>query len=845
MKDVKCIYQVVHRLTFLRFFFYFTTVFISGFVHAQSINIGPVPSWVKPISFSESMNDTTSSSGGYYDLLSNDQYNLTTEESFHHYAQLITSEKGLESVSAIIQNFDPSYQKITFHSVRVLRKGRLMDQLKKDKFQVIRREESLDRAIYDGSLSAIFNFEDLEVGDIVEYSLSYRGYNPAFDKYSRSFYFNYGVPVAKIFARVVVEKDRKFALRNFNQPPKETLVINGNQKEYSWEVANVKAQLFDEGYPGWYEPLNWVDFSEYASWAEVAQWNTKLFSSAFVSTPAIAKQIELFKKGKSLDEAVNMCIRFVQDEVRYLSFSDGIHGYKPHATSLIFDQRFGDCKDKSVLLALMLKGLGVKSDPVLVHSSTGKLISEGLPSSRKFNHCIVQFQLHDSTYWIDPTLSLQRGPLKKRFTPNYGYGLVLNMETTSLAAIPYDPKDSYISIKEKFLVDKVGTTATLSVDIDYGGDEANTIRDYFLSTSIDEVTKSYLNFYANDYPNIKAEHNVSFDDNEVGNIFTSQEKYFISSFWQYDSIQGKHSVNIYPRTLANYFPKPSTKIRTMPYAIAYPRNVDYKIEVKLPEAWSVSKSAKAIETSGFQYKSSANYSDSVVTLIYSLRIKKQFLEASEISDHVQKVDDAINDLSIDLTYSENKDTKNNINYPFILIMIGVSVLLFFGLKICYEYDPVPSQSPESHASIGGWLVLPAIALCIAPLRLLYFIYDTGFFNYTNWLMISDTSYAGYNPQLGGLVLVELIINFGLCVYGILVVILFFKRRSNVPQLASFFYAGSLLFLVCDALVAQVLNLSGFDRESITSIVRGAVGSAIWIPYFLTSYRSKGTFTVRF
>lgn len=65
------------------------------------------------------------------------------------------------------------------------------------------------------------------------------------------------------------------------------------------------------------------------------------------------------------------------------------------------------------------------------------------------------------------------------------------------------------------------------------------------------------------------------------------------------------------------------------------------------------------------------------------------------------------------------------------------------------------------------------------------------------------------------------------------------------QLASFFYAGSLLFLVGDALVAQVLNLSGFDKESITSIVRGMVGSVIWIPYFLTSYRSKGTFTVRF
>ena len=157
--------------------------------------------------------------------------------------------------------------------------------------------------------------------------------------------------------------------------------------------------------------------------------------------------------------------------------------------------------------------MGVKSDPVLVHTSNGKLLSEGLPSPGKFNHCIVQFQLNDSTYWIDPTMSLQRGPLNARVTPNYAFGLVLNTETETLSSIPYESKNSYITVKEKFNVAKVGTSATLSVDTEYGGDEANSIRDYFRSNSADEATKSYLNFYATDYPKIKTERNVWFDDN--------------------------------------------------------------------------------------------------------------------------------------------------------------------------------------------------------------------------------------------------------------------------------------------------------------------------------------------
>ena len=814
-------------------------------VLAQQVNVGPVPSWVNPISFNQSVEkgDTLGFSGGYYNLLTDDQYNLVEHQNYFHYAQVITSEKGLENISTIAQSFDPAHQTITFHVLRIIRKGQIIDQLKKDKFQIMRREENMERAVYDGSLTAVFHIENIRVGDVVEYALSYKGYNPVFEnKYSRSFYFNYSVPVGKIYTRVIAEKTRDFTIKRFNSPPQESILTIGNLKEYIWTATQVKALLYDEGTPGWYEPYDRIDFSEYQSWEEVSAWGTKLFAQASVPSSALEQQVNKFRQEKNLEEAVNKCIRFVQDEVRYLSFNDGIHGYQPHPASQIFSQRYGDCKDKSVLLALMLNKLGVKSSPALVSTSYGKLLTESLPSPRLFNHCIVEFTWNDSVFWVDPTLSLQRGKLANRYTPEYSFGLTLNPGSSSLTPIPYESRNSKISVKENFKVDTVGTSARLNVDVEYRGDEANSIRDYFLSNSIESITKNYLNFYANDYPDIEPVRDVSYDDNELENIFTTHEKYFISKFWQYDSAKSHHSVIIYPRTLANYLPKPSTKIRKMPYSLIFPRNVEHNIIVKMPEDWSLENTSKKIETGGFVYRSSVDYRDSVITLNYRFNTKKSFLDPPEINEHIQKIDAVTNDLSLTLTYTNIKN--NSVNYPFAFIVFFTSLGLFFWFRKIYKYDPDPFPSPEKYSSIDGWLFLPAIGLSITPFRLLYNMYSSEYFNYNNWRILTDPSFSAYNPPLGLLVMGELIFNLTLLGYAVMTAFLFFKRRSSVPRLVTLFYISNFLFVLLDSLAVEAVGLDGFDNETIRALVQGFVGCAVWIPYFLISNRSKGTFIVR-
>src|SRR6267154_2599168 len=439
---------------------YSLLLFLSSHILAQQVPVKSTPSWVKPISFSTEVSDTTNTSGGYYDLVSDEQWNLTTKEAFHHFAQKILTEKGLENNSTITQSYDPTYETLTFNSILIHRNGQMMDKLRGGKFEVLRREENMERLIYDGDLTAVFNLHDIRVGDILEYSYTVKGWNPAFgNKFSSSIYLNYGVPVGLVFVRLITEEKNTLNFANVNNVPPPNISFADNKKYYEWTVEKIPASSYEDGTPNWFESYNRIDVSEFKTWEQISSWSYDLFAPAFVSNKALDAKIEEFRHEPDRVKAINQCIKFVQDEIRYLSFSDGIHGYQPHAAFKIFDQRYGDCKEKSVLLSYMLNRLGADSYPALVHSSRGKVMSKRAASPIRFNHCIVTFRLQDSTYWVDPTMSLQRGELKHRYLPNYEYGLIIKKEGNGLTPIPEYIGVSGIILEEIFDVAPVGTSA--------------------------------------------------------------------------------------------------------------------------------------------------------------------------------------------------------------------------------------------------------------------------------------------------------------------------------------------------------------------------------------------------
>jgi hypothetical protein len=169
------------------------------------------PSWLEQVSYAFEPQDTLHS-GGYYYLLLERQSNLELRETYRRTAIKVLSESGLETASSISVNFDASYQKVTFHNVIVRRGEKVIDKLKTNKFELLRREQNIDRLVYDKSIDAILNLDDIQVGDIIEYDYTVYGHNAVFEgKYFQSFYLNYSVPIGKIYAAITCSKKRQLS----------------------------------------------------------------------------------------------------------------------------------------------------------------------------------------------------------------------------------------------------------------------------------------------------------------------------------------------------------------------------------------------------------------------------------------------------------------------------------------------------------------------------------------------------------------------------------------------------------------------------------------------------------
>jgi hypothetical protein len=108
------------------------------------------------------------------------------------------------------------------------------------------------------------------------------------------------------------------------------------------------------------------------TWKGVGQWYNGLFSTRLTPSPDIsAKTQELIAGKTDFYEKVDTLAKYVQKNIRYVAIEVGIGGFQPHLASDIFRNKYGDCKDKTTLLASMLSVAGIHAAPVVVHSERG------------------------------------------------------------------------------------------------------------------------------------------------------------------------------------------------------------------------------------------------------------------------------------------------------------------------------------------------------------------------------------------------------------------------------------------------------------------------------------------
>jgi tetratricopeptide (TPR) repeat protein/transglutaminase-like putative cysteine protease len=329
-----------------------------------------------------------------------------TIENITHEVTRLNGRKGIEKLGEYQRIvYDPAYQTLTLNDA-VLHKanGR---QLAVEARHLQLRDVSTDYQVYDHEKQLIISFPDLEIGDTLEVKWTVRGRNP---EHGGQFFtrYDFGDPaypvvLDELLVRLPVGRPFKYACTGGQIEPQ--ISEKDGQRYFDWKAHKTARLPRDENLPPKEEMQASVVCSTFSTWDEVGRWKLQLRADSWSATPEIRKTVADVTKDLADPTAKARALTFwMRRNIRYVSSGER-HDYTPHPPSRVFANRFGDCKDTSQLLAVMMREAGLNVSLVTLGTLDDGQVIESVPSPWG-THAILLVRLADGEHWVDTTLSL-------------------------------------------------------------------------------------------------------------------------------------------------------------------------------------------------------------------------------------------------------------------------------------------------------------------------------------------------------------------------------------------------------------------------------------------------------
>ena len=834
-------------------------IFTLNSAFADEFSKSQIPNWVKLTALPSSQSSSSDTQGTDKFLLVDHQFNFLgkRQSRFYRFAQKILNESQLQQASQISVDFDPSYQTVSLHRLTIHRDNKQINKLSTTKVSLIRREKDLENSIFDGRKTATLILEDVRMSDIVEYAYTIEGSNPVFNnKNFGGFETQWGVPVKQVSYKLLVNSSEKLFFKSHYSDSSFVKTVTPKHTLYEYKATDVPALYRDKNTPSWFDPYPWIQFSSYRHWNELVNWALPLYQKP--DNPTQTNYHALLDIGHELyqEQKIVKALDFVQDKIRYTGIEVGIGSYKPNKPDLVLSRRFGDCKDKVLLFISILNSWGIKAEPVLVNTKRTKDLENFLPSPTIFNHVIARVEYDGSVYWLDPTMSGQEGSLNQIFQPSYGFGLVIHDKNTTLHKIN-TPIDQRLNkeIFETFDVRPTGEASLYAIDTIYYNADADSSRSFFQQNNIDNITRDYQNYFAKFYPQLEIHEPVRITDDKPNNAFTVHERYRIPALWTFIDSRKRFEADFIQSDLHDTIKLPQHTKRTMPLYIGAERELRVHTNIKLPEPWPIENHELEIKDDSFKFTKIVKKNGNEISIDYHFVTFTDAIAASAVDLYSKNISRARDSIGYYL-YMNDPNSKNeqkqvfaNLNWTFILVLIMALMIAIIVCHKIYKYDPAPSidQQNSNLTGFGGWLILPTLGLILSPFRLLNDLSDyTKFFQNDLWLTLTTPGSDAYNVLWAPFILLEVVANTFSFVFLLLVIILFFNKRSSAPMMYIALVLSGIIIQFSDYYFGMQIPAIKAEIKSaeFAQLTTAAGVSLLWVIYFLVSRRVKMTFTKR-
>ncbi|WP_069947354.1 DUF3857 domain-containing transglutaminase family protein [Microbulbifer aggregans] len=606
---------------------------------APEVTVGPAPAWVVPPPAAPI--DEVHSGAVRYQLSNSQVFHRGTQKQY--YQQLVMeplNQQGVQEVSELNFEFYPSYEQLVVHEISIYRDGVKTNRLQVEAFKLFQTEEELDSKLYSERWRALYILEDIRPGDIITYAYTVDGSNPIFERSDfGSLPLNWGAAVGQRHVRVISDKPIRYRFNNAEVPVATANTEHGF--EYLIDLHRVPAIPAESQFPHWHEPQNYFQYTGYSNWREVSDWALGLYDIDRALPDAMKASLDQWRADLGVLGAVNRAVRLVQEDIRYFGIELGINSHLPRTPQETLNKRYGDCKDKALLMTAMLDHLGVESYPALVSASRREAIDDDLPSPNAFDHVINLIRIDGHEYWVDGTASAQGADIRNKGHFDYERALVVRPGSRTLVTIatPSDDRSTLTAAtEERFAIDAGANTANLTIQSTFNRLKAEQARQYFRSLDQRQVNSNHANFLAQYYPGVQSTGDVTFTDDLEQNRMVVTEAYQIDRVAPL--ISARRIFTLYGSSIASYLFKPEERIRHSPLALPHPLRLTHQIfaEIQGEVLWQDPAKATVIENPWFRLSREASLEDSALAVAFEFESKAEFVNHRDLPEYLAQLD---------------------------------------------------------------------------------------------------------------------------------------------------------------------------------------------------------------
>ena len=237
-------------------------------------------------------------------------------------------------------------------------------------------------------------------------------------RYLTSIFFSEPFFIQRKEIKVIVPAWMKIDIKEFNFKGyniSKHIDKKGDDDIYTYVIENAQALKQEEDAPGpthtvphilvmsKYAEINGERITYFNTLDDQYAWYRQLVKQIGNENATIKSKAEEITGNVTGDlEKVKKVFQWVQDNIRYIAFEDGIAGFKPESAQEVLRKKYGDCKGMGNLLTEILKSLGY--DARLCWLGTNHIAYDySTPSLSVDNHMICALLYKGKTYFLDAT----------------------------------------------------------------------------------------------------------------------------------------------------------------------------------------------------------------------------------------------------------------------------------------------------------------------------------------------------------------------------------------------------------------------------------------------------------